>query len=225
MRYSILGFFGLYVVQLVVGWQLVLALFALWPIVGGTGFSPWQPFTFPFVQGEPGSVIWQFIALFFFLQPTADAMGMRRLWISTAFVWLFATAVKFSAEALGILTPAPVYGFGFWVEALVAWFGFLHKGQPVRFMLFLPMRAEMLAWASGLLCLLYLLFSRDTAALHMLAAFGAAWASLWFDPDMFRRWRLQRRKDKIVREQTKFEVIDGGKTSRPRRADPNDWVN
>ena len=229
VRNTILVLFGLYVIELVLGWQEVGRLLAMWPISGGalvgSSFAPWQPLTFPFVQGEPRDVIWQFVAIFFFLQPTADALGQRRLWFSTLFVWAFACAVKFAAEAVGFLSAVPIVGCGFWVEALVVWFGFSHRGQPVRFMLFIPMRAEFLAWGSGLLSLLYLLFSRDTASLFMVAAFGAAWASSGFDPDIFRRWRLQRRKRKIERELSKFQVIDGGKTARPRRADPNDWVN
>jgi hypothetical protein len=216
----------------VVGWQVGVKWFGLMPIgpgsfgtFGGTGFLPWQPLTFPFIQGEPRDVLWMFLGLFFFLQTTVDSMGLRRMAWSTLFVWFFACVVKFTAEAVGFLAPAPVVGFGFWVEALVVWFGLLHRGAQIRLMFVLPIKAEYMAWGSGVLALLYLLFYRDTGSLHAVAAWVGAWAVITFDTDMFRRWRLQQRKRKIEKELGKFEVIDGGRTGRPRRADPNDWVN
>lgn len=227
VRNVILTLFGVYVVQLVVGWQVVLALFALAPL--GGGLMPWQPFSFTFVGAEPGGMLWQFVGVFFFLQPVVDTLGRRRFWWSTLFVWGFALVVKLGAEALGVLAPTPTFGFAWWVDALVAWFGFSNRGQPVRMMFFLPMRAEMLAWIAGILSLLYVLFSRDTASLHMLAAFVGAWIILHLEPGALRRLRLRLKKAKIERQLSRFEVIDGGKEGaageRPRRGDPKDWVN
>ncbi len=223
VRNVILTLFAIYVVGLLAGVSRVMPLFGLMPV--GGGLLPWQPLTFSFVGGAPGSMLWQFVGVFFFLQPVVDAMSQRRMWLCTLFTWGFALVVKIVAELVGALDPAPVIDFGWWVTALVTWFGFTHRGAEVRLMFVLPVKAEMLAWLGGLLALLYVLFSRDTASLHMLAAFVGAWIALQIEPGTWRRLKLRWKKRKIERELGKFEVIEGGRAERPRRGDPKDWVN
>jgi membrane associated rhomboid family serine protease len=223
VRNVMLTLFGLYVVELVIGWQRCLPWLALFP--PGQGLLPWQPLTFSFMGGDPRSMLWQFVGVFFFLQQVVDAMGARRFWLSTLFAWGFALCFKLGAELAGVLAPAPALGFGWWVDAMVCWFGLLHRDAQVRMMFVLPVRAEILAWGSGLLSLLYLLFSRDTASLHMFAAWLGAFLVLRLDPGIFRRLRLRWKKRQIERELGRFEVIEGGKGERPRRSDPKDWVN
>jgi hypothetical protein len=212
---------AIYAVELI-GGSALTALGALMPF--GASWQPWQPFTFPFVHGPPDVALWTFLGLFFFLQAVVSAMGRRRFWWSTVAVWFAAVAGKIGVEALGVLPAAPVFGIGWWCVALTVWFGLFNRGAQILLAFVIPVRADWVAWGTGLVCLVRFVYYKDTGSLFYLLAFGVAVALVYVDADGFRRWRLLRRKAKIERDLSKFQVIDGGK-DRPRRTDSRDWVN
>src|SRR5688500_12634415 len=71
------GLFALYVLQILLeSWAKVpvTPFLAFFP-VGSDGFFPWQILTYPLVQGEPMNLLWQELALFFFLSPVEENFG------------------------------------------------------------------------------------------------------------------------------------------------------
>ena len=122
--------------------------------------------------------------------------------------------------------PGAVSGPFWWLDAMLVWFALTNRGAQVRWMMVLPLKAEVVAWLVGLLSLLNLAAYRDVNSAHLVFAWLAAWATTWLDGGSFRRWKLGRRKRAIEKELTKFQVLEGGKDhDRPRRQKPSDYTN
>ena len=200
------------------------SLFALSPL--GNGFEPWQPLTYTLVQGTPISAVIGWVMLFFFMDTAHECLGTRRFWTSTFITWAIATFGSLMAGLTGWLQPGAVSGPFWWLDAMLVWFALTNRGAQVRWMMVLPLKAEVVAWLVGLLSLLNLAAYRDVNSAHLVFAWLAAWATTWLDGGSFRRWKLGRRKRAIEKELTKFQVLEGGKDhDRPRRQKPSDYTN
>ncbi|GDX81900.1 hypothetical protein LBMAG42_37110 [Deltaproteobacteria bacterium] len=203
---------------------------ALEPILSlrglGAGFQPWQPLTYTLIQGEPVSAVFGWVGVFFFMDMAHAGMGARRFWVSTFITWALATFGSLMIGLTGLLQATYVFGPWWWLDAMLVWFAFKNRDAQVRWMMVLPMKAEVIAWLVLLLSVLRLAYYRDVASAHLVFAWFAAWATVWIDGDTWRRWKLLRRKKAIEKELSKFQVLDGGRgQERPRRQKPDDWAN
>lgn len=200
------------------------ALFALHPL--GAGFMPWQPLTYTLMQGTPISAVIGWVMLFFFMDTAHDCLGTRRFWTSTFITWAVATFGSLMVGLTGWLASGAVAGPFWWLDAMLVWFALTNRAAQVRWMMVLPLRAEVVAWLVGLVSLLNLAFYKDVNSAHLVFAWLAAWATTWLDGDSLRRWKLSRRKRAIEKELSKFQVLEGGKDhERPRRQKPSDYTN
>jgi len=153
------------------------------------------------------------------------ALGTRLFWLATASTWAIATL---GAVGLGYIWPSggPISGTSWWFGAILVFWGLKNRGRRLRLFFAIELRAETAIAIFGAIDLLLLIVHRNLDTAHALLAFLAAFSVLLFDEDMWRRWRLQRRRKDIERQLSKFTVIEGGKSGeRPRRSRPDDTVN
>jgi hypothetical protein len=189
----------------------------------GAGFAPWQPLTYTFVQSEPLWALMGWFVILNFLDSTIRALGTRRFWLSTLATWAGTTFLTLVAGLPGWFGAAPTTTPNWWIEAMIVWFAFSNRGATINLMMVLPMKAENLAWLSGLLNLLNVAYARDLQSVHMLLAWIVAYA-VFFVP-------MLRRRDAapLPRKGPRgpgFQVLEGGKLGdRPRRGKPDEYVN
>lgn len=224
-RNVLVGLFAIYVVQLLVG-DAVLAWLAWQPF--GAGFAPWQVFTAFLLSGPtPITALLDWLILFFLLAPL-DAMLGRRTFVQAILTcWGVSVAVSLVAMAAGLIAHPGVYlGISPLLAALVALFGFMNPGATFLLMFVVPVRAGLLAWGTGLLTFLFLLYSRDLGASLAFFAWGGAWSFMAFRGGGMRRMLLKWKRHRIEKKLQKFQVIEGGrKTERAKKSGTDDWVH
>lgn len=225
-RAVLLALFAIYVAQLVV--PGVLEAHLAWQ--AGGAFRPWQPATAFLLGGPtPVSALLEWVALFFLLTPVERALGVRDTWLGAALAWACGTAFAGGLQAAGLVAvPAGGWlGLAPLLAALVSWFGWANPTARILLMFVIPVRADLLAWATGLLSFLFLLYARDLGSALALGAWMGAWAWLRMGgTGAMRRLGLAWRRRRITRELRRFEVIDGGRTGGgARRSKPEEWVN
>ncbi|MFN7143909.1 MAG: hypothetical protein ACK4YP_09050 [Myxococcota bacterium] len=227
-RNVIVTLFAIYVVQLLSGGAMV-DLFAWQPF--GAGFKAWQVAT-AFLLGGPNPItaVLLWLGLFFFLAPVDNMLGRRALFQALGVSWVVAVVVSAALLATGAIGMAgPYLGLGPFLTALVALFGFLLPNAQILLFFVIPVRAIWLAWISGLLSFLFLLYARDLGSSLVFFAWGGAAAWFGLRNGAMRRMQLKWKKHQIERKLARFEVIEGGRTSsgrtKQRSSDPNDWVH
>jgi hypothetical protein len=225
-RNVIVALFVIYVAQLLSGGVLD-SLFA-WQAFGD-GFRPWQVVT-AFLLGGPTPLVavldWLF--LYFMLAPVDGLLGRRGLVQALGFAWVVGVLVTAALLATGLVgVSAPFLGLGPLLAALVALFGFSMPNAQFLLFFVIPVRAVWLAWGTGLLSFLYLLYAREVSSSLTFFAWGGTWAWMTLQSGVLRRASLRWKKARIERKLARFEVIEGGRTDRrPKRGrDPGDWVN
>ncbi len=228
-RNVIVTLFAIYVVQLLSG-GVIQDWFAWQPF--GAGFRPWQVAT-AFLLGGPSplSAVLDWLVLFFVLAPIDHLLGRRAMLQGLGAAWVVTVVVSSVLLALGAITiTAPFMGLGPALAALITVFGFLMPNAQFLLFFVVPVRAVWLAWGTGLLSFLYLLYSRDLGSSLLFFAWGGA--SLWMAlrGGGMRRLSLRWKKRQVERKLAHFEVIEGGRTTgteRPskRGRDPGDWVH
>ena len=226
-RNVLLALFTLYVAQLLL--PGVLETWLAWQ-PSGQGFLPWQPLT-AFVLGGPTpfTACLEWLAVFFLLAPVERGLGTRDAWFGLGAAWASAVVLGLVLTAVGAVTvPAGGFlGLAPLLAALVGFFGWANPGARILLAFIIPVRADLVAWATGLLSFLYLLYARDLGSALAFGAWAGAWAWMRLGgTGALRRWGLHARRRKIERDLRKFEVIDGGRASgAPRRTKPEEWVN
>lgn len=208
-----------YVAQLATQ-PLFESLLELHPL--GAGFAPWQPLTYTFVQSTPAFTLLGWFVILNFLETTIRSLGERRFWMGTLVVW--ATA-SFATGLLGLTSwfgATPVATPSWWIEAMVVWFAFSNRGATINLMMVLPLKAENMAWLSGLLNVLGVAYYRDLSSVHMLLAWVAAYA-VYFGPGFFQARGNSRPR---APRGPGLQVLEGGKLGdRPRRNRPDEYIN
>ncbi len=224
-RNVIVTLFAIYVAQLLSG-GVIEGLFAWQPF--GAGFKPWQVAT-SFLLGGPTplAAVLDWLVLFFLLAPVDGLLGRRALVQALGVSWVVTVVASAVLLATGLVGPSVFLGLGPFLTALVALFGFMVPNAQFLLFFVVPVRAIWLAWGSGLLAFLYLLYSRDLGSSLLFFAWGGASAWLAIRNGALRRTQLKWKKRQIERKLSRFEVIEGGRNERrPKRSsDPNDWVH
>jgi hypothetical protein len=223
--------FVVYVAQLLTGGRLE-ALLAWQPM--GDGFRPWQPLSSFLLSGpDPLGAFFEWLGVFFLVGPLERLLGRRSLFGAVGASLAASVPLALLGQWLGVLGVAggAVLGIEPLLVALVALFGFTMPSAQFLFMFVIPMRAAWLAWGTGLLSFLYLLYSRDVGSALAFFSWGGAWLWTGVRNGALRRAQLQWKRARIAREQRKFQVIEGGRGDdapngrRSARREPNDWVN
>jgi hypothetical protein len=226
-RNVLLALFAVYVAQLLLPGTLE-AWLAWQPF--GKGFLPWQPLT-SFVLGGPTplAACLEWLALFFLLAPVERGLGVRDAWVGILVAWGVAVTLSLGLAGLGVVgvPPGGYLGVAPLVAALVGFFGWSHPGARILLAFVIPVRADLVAWATGLLSFLYLLYARDLGSALAFGGWAGAWGWMRLGgTGALRRWGLLARRRRIERDLRKFEVIDGGRAGGgPRRTKPEEWVN
>jgi hypothetical protein len=231
-RNVLLSLFALYVLLLLAGASATgeAAVHTLTWRPFGEGFQPWQPLTAFFVGHGAAvtSTCLEWLMVFFLLAPVERTLGRGALGRAMLVSWLAAVALGLAASAAG-RPDAAFMGLAPLLAALVSLFGWVHPGANILLFFVLPIRAELIAWGTGVLSFLWLLvaITRPEAAslLSSALSFGAwlgafAWSRL--DGGEIRRLQLAWKRKRIERELRRFEVIEGGRSTTPvRRKDEN----
>jgi len=225
-RTILIALVSLYVMQLLLVKSaalsgLVEALY-LWPLSSGN-WRIWQPFTCLLVNGPtPLAAFFDWLFLFFILGPVETLMGTRRFLRAMAAVLVFSAGATFLLDAAGMLSMSavePVYmGLNPVMVGLLVFFGLAMPNAQILLFFVLPIRASWVAWVSGLLSLLFFLFTPTLGT--SMSLFGWVGAYLWSSSStgMWKRFLLRRKQVQLERELERFQVIDGGKKD-------DDWVH
>lgn len=222
VRNVLVVLFGIYVVQLVAGGVLE-SLLAWQPM--GRGFRPWQPFT-AFLLGDPYplSAFLTWLTIFFLLAPLDSMLGRRGLVTALGVSWFTGVVVGLVAALLGARESAAFLGQGPLLTAMVGLFGFAAPNAQFLLFFVIPVRASWLGWGSGLLAFLFMLATREVAWVLAFFAWAGAWGWSAWEGGAWRRFQLRRKKARIERQLSRFEVLDGGKADAPRKK-RDDWVH
>jgi hypothetical protein len=221
-RTLIVGLFVLYVLQLLAGEGATQTL-AWQPF--GAGFLPTQPLTSFLIAGDPTSACLGWLGLFFLVAPVERALGRSAFARAALASWLGAVALGLAVASLQMADVA-VLGLAPLLAALASLFGWAHPGANILLFFVIPIRAELIAWGTGALSFLWLLVALTrpgmASPLGSALAFGAwlgalAWSRL--GSAEVRRLQLAWRQRRVQRELRRFEVIEGGRTSPPRKRD------
>ncbi|MDP2308853.1 MAG: hypothetical protein Q8P18_22720 [Pseudomonadota bacterium] len=223
-RNVIVTLFAIYVVQLLSG-GVIQDLFA-WQAFGA-GFKPWQIVTAFLLGPTPLSAVLSWLVLFFVLAPVDNLLGRRGLLQALGVSWVCGVVASSLLLAAGFVS-APFMGLGPVVAVLITLFGFLMPNAQFLLMFIVPVRAIWLAWGTGLMSFLYMLYSRDlSSSLQFFAWTGAAvWMAV--RNGGMRRVSLRWKRRQVERKLSRFQVIEGGRTAEKRPkggGGPGDWVH
>lgn len=211
------GLFAIYVVQLLL--RGTLEPWLAWQPLGA-GFFPWQVFSAFLLNGEPLNTVFDWMVLFFTIPTLERELGRRRLGNAMMTAWAFAVVAGLVLSAVGAVSGIFV-GLNPLAWALVALFGFLHPDARIMLFFVIPIRAGVLAWGTGLLTFLYMLYARDLGStLGFFAWVGVYFWMRWGD-GLFRRLSLRFKRQRAARTVGRLEVFEGGRG----RSRDNDWVN
>lgn len=165
---------------------IISYLFALWPI--GTNFWPWQLFTYMFMHGGFGHLLFNMIALWMF------GMELENIWGSTRFLMYYLACGLGGGIAnllwgLIISQGLPTVGASGAVFGVLVAFGMLFPDRPIYIYFLLPIKAKYFVSAYILLELFYGVSGTTSGVAHFAHLGGAAVGVLYvigmmrgFDP-------------------------------------------
>jgi len=218
VRNLIVVLVAIYFAELATG-PLLLTLFA-WQDIGN-GFRPWQIVTSFFLSGpDPTSAFFTWLGLFFFTATVHRELGPRTFWQAMGVIWAASSVLTVGAQALGLVNGMQI-GMGPFITAMVAFFGFRNPTADVL-VYFFPVKAIWLARGTGFISLLWLAYAPSPATLLVMLFWVGAWAWTTLGNGTIRRARLEWKRRDIERKMARFQVIEGGRDSGPKK---DDWVN
>ncbi|MES2639334.1 MAG: hypothetical protein V4850_07610 [Myxococcota bacterium] len=223
-RNVIVTLFAIYVIQLLSG-GVVETLFA-WQPFGG-GFRPWQVVTSFLLGPSPFSAVLSWLVLFFVLAPVDNLLGRRGMLQALGVSWAVGVVVSSLLLAAGFVN-APFLGLGPVVAVFITLFGFMMPNAQFLLMFIIPVRAIWLAWGTGLMSFLFLLYSRDLSSSLQFFAWTGAAIFMAVRGGGMRRASLRWKKRQVERKLARFEVIEGGRTAEKRPkggGGPGDWIH
>jgi len=210
---------ALYIVQLLaIGGSPKGSILAWQPFRGG--FQPWQPITAWFLNGDPLRAFFDWLFLFFLL-PMVETMYTRQRLLRMAVTTLMGTVFfGLVMVLLGVVAPQGAwYGPEPWLTALLVVVGLTRPNTVFYLMFVLPIRASWMAWGSGLMALLYLLYSRDMSSAMWMGGWicGYVWVQGGISKEL-KKWMLKRKAKKLEKRLSTFDVLEGGaeNTGKPR---------
>lgn len=204
---------GLYITQLIAESWLhlpVVELLAWWPL-GSDQLRPWQPLSAWLLNGpDPLAAFFTWLAIWFFLPPVEETFGSRGLSRAAATTISLSLVLGFVLQLLGAIAgQGPFYGPGPLLTTLTVLFGFSRPNATILLFFILPVRAIWIAWATGLLALLYFLATRTLGSALILTGWIAGW--LWLQgisPGALRKLWLRWRYERLHRRLRDSQVID-----------------
>ncbi len=113
--------------------------FALWPL--GTNFWPWQPFTYMFMHGGLGHLLFNMLALWMFGAELENAWGSRRFLMFYIVCGLGAAVSNLLVAPL-LGQAAPTVGASGAVFGVLIAFGMLFPDRPIYLYFLLPVKAK-----------------------------------------------------------------------------------
>ncbi len=216
-RAVILTKFGIFVAQMVS--RQALDQWLAWQPFG-EGFYPWQVVTaLALSPYHPWSAFLEWLGLFFLLAPVERALGRTGLVRALGASWLLAVTLTVVGVLTGLFDDLGFVGVSALLGALLAHFGFTNPHATVYIFFVVPVRASLLAWGTGLIAFLFLLYAPSTWTGLAFFAWGGAWA--WHAVPTrrlgaaFGRWRRSRAE----RDLRRFQVIEGGRRENSRNKD------
>lgn len=221
-RSLLIGLFVAYVVELVL-YNVGVPLYTLlpWYSLEG-GFEPWQPVTRFLVQGASRGAIFDvligLLVLYFFLPAVEMLVERRTLGIAVAAGAIGGTVVPFAVDVAGALELSGALGWTGLVMVLPVVFGLARPEQDILLFIF-PVKAKWFLWGALVLALLNLLVEQSLDTFEGLGVWLGTF--LWWHglgPGARRR-KLKTQADGIVRELSRFEVIEGGRDRPQGRQD------
>ncbi len=212
---------GLYILQLLAQniMGLPVAQTLAWQPFRG-GFQPWQPITAWFLNGDPIRAFFDWLFLFFLL-PLVETMYTRERLVRMAVTTLVGSVLFGLVMVLLNVVPVQTiwYGPEPWLTALLVVVGLTRPNLTFYLMFVLPIRAAWMAWGSGMLALLFLLYSRDMSSAMWLGGWisGYAWVQGGMPKVVKKAW-LRHKARKVEKRLSQFDVIEGGaeNTGKPR---------
>ena len=196
----------------------------------GYGFQWHQPFTRYLVQGgDPFSFLLSLLVLYFFLPLVWTQFKGQRLWVILGSVFLGSLFFGLITDGLGILratNPLRPGASGAWgwttlSTACVALFGLLKPKATVNLFFVLPVQAGIFAWGTGIIWLLYFLYTPSLGTGQHLGAWLGLMAWWYgFGPGSKTR-RLKAKGRKLEKDLRRFKVLEGGQSDNNK----DDWVN
>ena len=186
-------------------------------------FRPWQPVTAFFLNGpSPISAMLSWLMIYFFFAPAEDAIGKKGLVRLFLMSWLAAVLLSFPLLAVGaIQSSAPYLGLHCFITAMIVVFGLSNPRATILLFFVLPIQASWIAWGTGLISFLFLLYGRDLAsavaffgwvgATGYMMSGGSITGGWW----RLRRWLLTRRRMHThQRPEDILRALDGGLAKR-----------
>jgi membrane associated rhomboid family serine protease len=179
-----------------------------------------------FLNGPtPLAAFFDWLFLFFIMGPVETLMGTRRFLRGAAFaagVALVLTILLDAVGLLGLARPEFYVGLNPVLLARLVFFGLAMPNAQILLFFVLPVRASWVAWVSGLLALLFFLYTPTISTSMALGGWSGAWLWSSSGSGSFRRVVLRFRKAKLEQELQRFEVLPGGKDSED---DDDSWVH
>jgi len=216
---------ALYILQLICQNMLqlpVVQVLAWQPFRGG--FQPWQPITAWFLNGTPLHAFFDWLFLFFLL-PIVESMYTRQRLIRMAVTTLIGSVLFGLVMVLLKVVPTQTMWLGPepWLTALVVVVGLTRPNMVFYLMFVLPIRASWMAWGSGLMALLYLLYTRDMNSAMWLGGWisGYVWVQGGM-PKSLKKAYLRHKAKQVEKRLSTFDVLEGGaeNTGKPRGWNP-----
>lgn len=221
-RNLIIGLFVIYVGQLLS--RGVMQTWLGWQPLDSGGFKPWQPITAFALSGPtPFSAVISWVVMYFLLDTLMGIMGRKRFAYSMLTSWALGVVAAFVGIALGA-EDSGYLGQSVLLSAMFALFGFLRPDATVLLMFIVPIKAQWIAWGTGLLSFLTLLFSPSTYTIMAFFCWAGAWIYLNFLFGGFGFLRKRFSAFTKAKSAKRFDVIEGGRKA-PPRVDKDDWLN
>ncbi len=219
----------LYIVQTILqNWMGVPVLETMaWWTPGSGYFRPWQPVTAFFLNGPtPLGAFISWLILYFFFTPAESSLGRRGLLEVIIVSWLSAVILLLPLLSLGaIVATTPYLGINCFLTALIVVFGLSRPNATILLFFVLPIRAAWVAWGTGFISFLYLVYTRDMSS--AVALFGWAGAVLYMISGgritnliaLLRARLLARRIFRRSSRRHHLDVLDGGRSRRSGQDD------
>lgn len=181
-----------------------LHLFGLVPRETLMGFRFWQPFTYLFLHGGFGHLLFNMLPLWMFGSALEMEWGMRRF-----LIYYFVTGVGAGLTVIlfSPLSLTPTIGASGAILGLLLAFGVLHPNQPIFVYGIFPVKAKWMVIATGVLTLWASWAATGSGVSHIAHLGGmvlgfAYLKRIWRVGDLYReiRWRVRRRRFHVIRK-------------------------
>jgi membrane associated rhomboid family serine protease len=180
----------------------------------------WRLVTWVFFEGDPLSLLFGGLTLFWFGRDLCFAWGARRFLVT---FFAIAVAAALATTLLGLAWPPLLRGYwtGSWpvISALIVAWAMIFPERQILFMLALPVSGRALLWLTLGGTLLYAVFSRLELYVPHLAAqlLMMAYARGFSLRGLWQSWRIRGYERRARRRASHLKVV--------KKQDPPRWMN